>query len=62
MTEEIFNMYSTDWIKSVDTITLGNKVFVISKADKLILTDEHSEVFEMLSLEKDLDNPVFIEI
>lgn len=58
----LYNMYSVDLIDSSKVFQINEKYFVFNKDQYDLLTKEHKEILQELSLNKDLINPVFVEI
>jgi hypothetical protein len=54
------DMYSIDYIDSVDIIWVYNKCFLISKEDKQKLSHEHENILVDLAFKEELENPVYI--
>lgn len=55
-------MYSTQYIDSVEIINIGNKSFIINKSDVSRLTTEQESIFINLANDETLENPVYITI
>lgn len=55
------DIYSTEFIDSVNIIKIKNKNFLLNHYDFGSLTDQQKDVLEMLA-EEDLENPVYISI
>lgn len=59
---DLKDMYSVDFIKSIETYKIGAKTFIFSKEDYKKLTKQHYDTLLILSKKKELINPVYIEI
>jgi len=58
----LMNVYSLEYIKSVQVIQLQNKSFIISKDDIPKLSNDAKEVFLSLASNEELQNPVYINV
>ncbi|MCZ8512424.1 hypothetical protein O9H85_08250 [Paenibacillus filicis] len=56
------NMYSIEYIDSVEVIQISGKSFIIKKTDIPKLTDEQKSVFITLANNQELENPVYISV
>src|SRR5690625_5131586 len=55
-------MYTTDYIESVEIIEMSDKSFVIEKEDFTNLTEDHEDVLITLASNEGLDNPVYLTL
>ena len=55
-------MYPTEMIQNSEIINVGERYFVFSKNDMAKLTEQHLDILSMVSEQKELHNPVYVEI
>lgn len=61
MIEELFSLYSTDFISTSNIVSIKDKNFLFNDEDFKNLTNKQKEVLELLA-EEELENPVYVAI
>lgn len=59
---KLANMYSIEYINSVDVLWCIDKCFIISKENSNRLTEEHKKILLELALEESLLSPVYLTL
>lgn len=59
---QLNEMYTDDVVQNSKIVSIGDKNFVFSKEDYDKLTETHYEVLTKLSVNQELNNPVFVEM
>jgi len=59
---DLFEMYSSDFIKSVNVVSIGSKNFILSKEDMSRLEEDHNNVLMNLADQDVLENPVYVHL
>ena len=62
LTKELYNLYDLSVIDSLEVLIVGRVHYLLDKRDFMALNDTQKATLEMVALEENLTNPVYVEI